>query len=102
MLIIEALQTQCDTHTVGGGTAEIAIELHQKASLSLRDNSRGRVKAAFSCGPSMVRTEMAPISLSRVITWLTRMSGAEAPAVTPTRLALSSHCGSTISGPSTR
>src|SRR5690606_23564772 len=82
----QALEVESDAYAVGSRTAEITVELHQETSLSLRDNSRGRGKATFSSAPSRVRTEMAPSSLSRAMTWLTRISGADAPAVTPTRL----------------
>src|SRR5690606_38900048 len=98
----QTLEVESNAYAVGSRAAEITVELHQDTSLSLRDNSRGRGNATFSSAPSMVRTEMAPSSLSRAMTWLTRISGADAPAVTPTRLLSPSHWGSIISGPSTR
>src|SRR5690606_32256662 len=101
MLVVDTLEIQRDTYAVGGRAAEIAVQLHQ-ASFSLRESSRGSGKETFSAAPSSVRTEMAPSSLRRSITWRTRISGADAPAVTPTRCAPCSHCGSIISGVSTR
>ncbi|MCY1544131.1 hypothetical protein D9M68_799910 [compost metagenome] len=49
----------------------------------------------------MVRTEIAPSALMRSITWRTRISGAEAPAVRPTRARPSNHSACNSSALST-
>src|SRR5690606_9748616 len=48
-------------------------------------SSRGRVNTTRSVMPSRGTTFVAPNALRRAITSSTRTSGAEAPAVTPTR-----------------
>src|SRR5690606_24738122 len=62
--VFDALQIEGDTYAVGGGTAEIAVQLHQ-VSFSLRESSRGRGNETFSGAPSSVRTEIASSCLSR-------------------------------------
>src|SRR5699024_2311319 len=66
------------------------------------DSSRGKGNDTFSGVPSRVRTEPAPNSFSLPITCWTKISGADAPAVTPTVLHPSNHLGSIISGLSSK
>src|SRR3546814_8308380 len=56
-LVCKAFQVQGYPHAVGGGTAEIAVQLHG-ASLIFRESSLGNGKETFSGVPSSVRTEM--------------------------------------------
>ena len=57
-------------------------------------NSFGKGKLTFSATPSSVSTLPAPSARIRSTTPLTRTSGAEAPAVTPTRALAASHAAS--------
>src|SRR5690606_38329066 len=100
-LIRQPLEVERDTNTISSRAAKITIQLHV-VSLSFRDNSRGKGNAIPSGVPSRVRTDTAPSVLSRSITCWTRISGAEAPAVTPTRRAPWSQAGSIWSALSTR
>ena len=52
----------------------------------------GSGNLTVSSMPFILRTDTAPSALTRSMTWLTRISGAEAPAVNPTRCRPANHC----------
>src|SRR5690606_14532017 len=109
--VVQPLQVQSDAHPVGSRAAKIAVQNHRVSCPRqwrrglylfrfsiLRESSRGSGKAMFSSTPSRARTRPTPSSRRRSMTWLTSTSGAEAPAVTPTRFLPTSQAGSIISG----
>src|SRR5690625_6478899 len=98
-----ALQVQGNTHAPGRRAAKVTVQFHWRSGVaSLRDSSRGSGKETFSGVPSSLRTDTAPSSFRRAMTCLTRTSGADAPAVTPTRRLPASHPGWIMSGSSIR
>src|SRR5665647_3084188 len=67
----------------GGGVDVGAAHQRRLRAHSFRPLGSGNF--TVSSMPSILRTDTAPSALMRAITWRTKISGADAPAVKPTR-----------------
>src|SRR6185503_9246166 len=90
---LDGLPTKCRPTRTNGAAGAARRGIRHIFSGCCRASSRGSVKTTCSAIPSSGRTLLAPSACRRSISSFTSTSGAEAPAVTPTRGLPAIHSG---------
>ena len=91
----------CERNAATPAAAREQPLVFQPRPIDLSPSPIGSGKCTFSATPGSVRTDTAPSARKRAVTCCARMSGADAPAVSPTRRLPTNHSARTSSGLST-